>query len=196
MSTGSSPFSLVIPTFVQSVHRGFHKNFWPFANTHYGDWLLTWHNSQCIPKNADEAAFLQEQIDKEVQLGRYSQPFDSDLLPGMYSIHIHAVPNQTSLDFSKYGTSLACRMRDANRSCLITLTLIPFAHIWLALSVKSSHPIYLLIKIGTLLMVLTLKGAIVSNHAPCGCLWLATLSVACAAAHLLSSLCSQDLMEA
>ena len=30
--------------------------------------------------------FLQEQIDKEVQLGRYSEPFGPDLLPGMYSM--------------------------------------------------------------------------------------------------------------
>ena len=50
----------------------------PFANTYYGEWPLTWDNSQCTPKTPDEAIFLQEQIDKEVQLGHYSEPFGPD----------------------------------------------------------------------------------------------------------------------
>ena len=37
-------------------------------------------------------------------------------------------------------------------SCLITLSLILFAHIWLALSVNLSHPIHLPIKTSTLLL--------------------------------------------
>ena len=44
------------------------EEFWPFANPHYGDWPLTWDNSQHTPKTPDEAIFLQEQIDREVQL--------------------------------------------------------------------------------------------------------------------------------
>ena len=58
--------------FVWSVCQGLHEGFWPFANTHYGEWPLTWDNSQRTPKTPDEAAFLQEQIDKEAELGRYS----------------------------------------------------------------------------------------------------------------------------
>ena len=50
--------------FVHSVCRGLRKGFWPFANTHYGEWPLTWDNSQRTPKTPDEAMFLQEQIDK------------------------------------------------------------------------------------------------------------------------------------
>ena len=73
-------------SFVQFVCRGLCEGFWPFANTHYGKWPLTWENSQRTPKTPDEAIFPQKQIDKEVQLGRYSEPFGPDLLPGMYSM--------------------------------------------------------------------------------------------------------------
>ena len=54
--------------FVRSVCRGLCEGFWPFANTQYGEWPLTWNNCQCTPKKGDEAAFLQDQIDKEVEL--------------------------------------------------------------------------------------------------------------------------------
>ena len=40
--------------------------------------------------------FLQEQIDKEVELGYYSDSFSPDLLPGMYSMPIHGVPKPGS----------------------------------------------------------------------------------------------------
>ena len=101
MSTAWSPFSLVIPTspFCPVCVLRFARGFWPFANTHYGERLLTWDNSQRTPKNADEAAFLQDQIDKEVKLGHYSQLFGPDLLPGMYSMPIHAVPKPGSKKF-------------------------------------------------------------------------------------------------
>ena len=62
----------------QSVCRGLCEGFWPFANTHHGEWPLTWDNSLRTPKSPDEAIFLQEQIDKEVQLGHYSEPFGPD----------------------------------------------------------------------------------------------------------------------
>ena len=79
--------------------RGLREGFWPFANTHYGEWPLTWDNSQRTPKTPDEAAFLQDQIDKEVELGRYSAPFGPDLLAGMYSMPIHALPQPGSKKF-------------------------------------------------------------------------------------------------
>ena len=82
---------------VKSVCRGLQEGFWPFANTHYGEWPLTWDNSQHIPKTAGEATFFQEQANKEIELGCFSEPFGPDLLPGMYSMPIHAV--------SKPGTS-------------------------------------------------------------------------------------------
>ena len=36
--------------FVESVCRGLHEGFWPFANTHYGEWPLTWDNFQRTPR--------------------------------------------------------------------------------------------------------------------------------------------------
>ena len=46
--------------FVLSVCQGLHEGFWPFANTHYGEWPLTWDNSKCTPKTPEGALFLQE----------------------------------------------------------------------------------------------------------------------------------------
>ena len=55
-----------------------------------------WDSSQHTPKMPEEAAFLQEWIDKEVMCGCYLEPFGSDLLPGMFSMPIHAVPKPGS----------------------------------------------------------------------------------------------------
>jgi hypothetical protein len=41
-----------------------------------------------------ELDFLQGQILKEESVGRYSSDFGPDLLPGMYSMPIHAVPKE------------------------------------------------------------------------------------------------------
>jgi hypothetical protein len=80
------------PAFVCSVCTGLREGFWPFADTHVDDWPLVYDNSFRPPKTPSESLFLQSQIDKEVEAGRYSQPFGPDLLPGMYSMPIHAVP--------------------------------------------------------------------------------------------------------
>ena len=79
--------------------RGLQEGFWPFANIHYGEWPLTWDNSEHIPKTAGEATFLQEQADKEVELGHFSELLGPDLLPGMYSMPIHAVPKPGTSKF-------------------------------------------------------------------------------------------------
>ncbi|KAG1737264.1 hypothetical protein EDB19DRAFT_1637136, partial [Suillus lakei] len=80
------------PDFVRSVCEGLREGFWPFANTHVGEWPLIFDNSDRPPKTQDELMFLQAQIEKEVDIERYSQAFGPDLLPGMYSMPIHAVP--------------------------------------------------------------------------------------------------------
>ncbi|KIK77875.1 hypothetical protein PAXRUDRAFT_165511, partial [Paxillus rubicundulus Ve08.2h10] len=56
------------------------------------EWPTTWDNSHRPTKSSTEASFLASQIDKELVAGRYSSSFGSDLLPGMYSMPIHAVP--------------------------------------------------------------------------------------------------------
>ncbi|KAG2754245.1 DNA/RNA polymerase [Suillus brevipes Sb2] len=63
--------------------------------------LLAHHPNPALTQFAPDSAkaeedFLRSQIDKEVEVGRYSQPFGSDLLPGMYSMPIHAVPKPNS----------------------------------------------------------------------------------------------------
>ncbi|KAG2348112.1 DNA/RNA polymerase [Suillus weaverae] len=78
--------------FVHSVITGLREGFWPFANTHPNQWPIVYDNSDRPPKSDGEREFLQSQINKEVEVGRYSKPFGPGLLPGMYSMPIHAVP--------------------------------------------------------------------------------------------------------
>lgn len=85
--------------FVRSVCKGLREGFWPYADTHYGDWPTTWDNSQRPIRSDEEGAFLRSQVKKEVEKGRFSPPFGPDLLPGMYSMPIHAVPKPGSAKF-------------------------------------------------------------------------------------------------
>ncbi|KAG1723393.1 hypothetical protein EDB19DRAFT_1916120 [Suillus lakei] len=84
------------PAFVDSVCLGLREGFWPYTNTHFDEWPLTHDNSFRPPKTSAEEEFLRAQIDKEVEVERYSQPFGPDLLPGTYSMPIHAVPKPNS----------------------------------------------------------------------------------------------------
>ncbi|KAG2113133.1 uncharacterized protein F5147DRAFT_770991 [Suillus discolor] len=87
------------PAFVNSVCLGLREGFWPFADTHYGEWPLTFDNSSRPLKSDAEKEFVKSQIDKEVALGRYSEEFGPDLLPGMYSMLVHAVPKPGTSKF-------------------------------------------------------------------------------------------------
>jgi hypothetical protein len=78
--------------FVQSVCRALREGFWPFANTRSESYPSTWDFSERPAKSPEHLAFIENQVATEVRLGRYSQPFGPDLLPGMYSSPIHAVP--------------------------------------------------------------------------------------------------------
>ncbi|KAG2134460.1 hypothetical protein DEU56DRAFT_738472, partial [Suillus clintonianus] len=80
------------PNFYHSVCAGLCQGFWPWADTHYGEYPSTWEESTPIPSVPQEREFLHEQIEKEVRVGRYSSDFGPGLLPGMYSMPIHAVP--------------------------------------------------------------------------------------------------------
>ncbi|KIK45153.1 hypothetical protein CY34DRAFT_36140, partial [Suillus luteus UH-Slu-Lm8-n1] len=87
------------PAFVHSVCVGLREGFWPFADMHFRDWPLTHDNSFRPLNSAAEKDFIKTQIDKEVELGRYSQPFGPDLYPGMYSMPIHTVPKPGTSKF-------------------------------------------------------------------------------------------------
>jgi hypothetical protein len=86
------------PPFVHSVVNGFRKGFWPWADTHVGEYPYTLDESLGDPKDQEEYDFICEQRDKEISTGRFSDSFGEDLLPGMYSMPIHAVPKPHSTD--------------------------------------------------------------------------------------------------
>jgi hypothetical protein len=57
---------------------------------------VTWDFSDRPPKSDEHGAFIAKQVETEVHLGRYSDAFGPDLLLGMYSSPIHAVPKPGS----------------------------------------------------------------------------------------------------
>jgi hypothetical protein len=87
------------PPFVKSVVSGLRTGFWPWADTHVGVYPDTLDESLQDPSNPMELDFICEQRDKEIKMGRFSQSFGRDLLPGMYSMPIHVVPKPHSTDY-------------------------------------------------------------------------------------------------
>ncbi|KIM64555.1 hypothetical protein SCLCIDRAFT_62363, partial [Scleroderma citrinum Foug A] len=85
--------------FVDSVCHGLREGFWPFAHTHYPAWPLTWDNSFQPLKLEDESNFVRTQVTKEIEKGCFSPSFGSELLPGMYSMPVHAVPKPGAKKF-------------------------------------------------------------------------------------------------
>ena len=43
--------------------------------------------------------FLRDQWDEEIYLGRFSESFRTDLLPGMYAMPIHIIPKPHTINF-------------------------------------------------------------------------------------------------
>ena len=75
---------------VSSVLDGFRNGFWPFAeeDENFPD---TWDAGN-PPLDSRAKEFVSQYALEEELLGRYSRPFGPDLLPGLYSMPIHAVP--------------------------------------------------------------------------------------------------------
>jgi hypothetical protein len=84
--------------FVKSVINGFRNGFWPWADTRVGQYPYTLDESFGDPRDQREFDFICEQRDKEISAGRFSKSCGKDLLPGMYSMPIHAVPKPHSTD--------------------------------------------------------------------------------------------------
>ncbi|RDB29605.1 hypothetical protein Hypma_015868 [Hypsizygus marmoreus] len=84
--------------FVKSVCRGLREGFWPWADTHLPGYPITHDASLPPPADKLHAAFLRSQRDAEISKNRFSQPFGHHLLPGMYSMPIHAVPKAEPTD--------------------------------------------------------------------------------------------------
>ena len=86
------------PLFVKSVCDGLREGFWPWADTSKDGYPITHDESRPMPSNEEHAAFIRAQCLKEREKGYYSRSFGTDLLPGMYSMPIHAVPKPHSTD--------------------------------------------------------------------------------------------------
>jgi hypothetical protein len=82
--------------FVHSVCISIREGFWPCAKTQQIEYPATWDFSDRPLKTEREAAFLRDQRDLEISAARYSEGFGTDLLPGMYSTPVHAVPKPRS----------------------------------------------------------------------------------------------------
>jgi hypothetical protein len=82
--------------FVKSVVKGLREGFWPWADTQVGTYPVTHDASNRPPKTAQEADFIRAHRDSEIAAGRFSESFGPDLLPGMYSMPIQAVPKPHS----------------------------------------------------------------------------------------------------
>ncbi|KAJ7498366.1 hypothetical protein B0H11DRAFT_1997524 [Mycena galericulata] len=85
------------PAFINSVLATLDEGAWPFADTkHTEGFPLTWDNSRILPKTEHEREFLEMQSREEEELQRHSPPFGPELLPGMYSTPVLAVPKPHS----------------------------------------------------------------------------------------------------
>ncbi|PBK82663.1 hypothetical protein ARMGADRAFT_1048603 [Armillaria gallica] len=86
--------------FVQSIITTLKEGFWPWADTHHNeDYLLTWDNGRMSLQSEMEQKFICRYRDEEVTVRHFSQLFGPDLLLGMYSTPVHAVPKPHTEDF-------------------------------------------------------------------------------------------------
>ena len=88
--------------FVDSIVHRFSVGFWPFTHICYGVYLLTVDDSGEASKSSEQLEFLNKQIQTEVDADHYSAPFRPDLLPGMYSTPILAVPRKGNLHLGNH----------------------------------------------------------------------------------------------
>ena len=85
------------PSFVNSVCTMLREGSWPWADTQWdSNYPITWDNSLIHPNSSSEQDFVESQSLIEEEAGRYSPAFGPDLLPGMYSTPMFAVPKPKS----------------------------------------------------------------------------------------------------
>ena len=85
--------------FVHSVCQGLREGFWPWASTQKPGYPVINDEAKPAPVDERKADFLRSQQDIEITKGRFSALFGHDLLPGMYSMPIYAVPKPNPSDF-------------------------------------------------------------------------------------------------
>jgi len=86
------------PSFVHSVCSGLREGFWPWANTLMDGYPVTYDGARPTPPDIHKTTFIREQCQTEIEKGRFSKSFGTDLLPGMYCMPVHAVPKPGSTD--------------------------------------------------------------------------------------------------
>ena len=94
--------------FIKSVCHTLCKVFWPFSDTRYGDYPITWDFLERELWDPEHAVFIAKQVEAEVQKGQYSEDFGPNLLPGMYLTPVHAV--------AKPGTDIFQLINDQSTS--------------------------------------------------------------------------------
>ncbi|KAH7877626.1 hypothetical protein F5879DRAFT_780079, partial [Lentinula edodes] len=83
--------------FLKSVVVGLKEGFWPWASTRpRDDFSINWKNLWAPLPSEEEQDFVNTQRELEAQLRRHSQLFGPDLLPGMHSTPVIAVPGPHS----------------------------------------------------------------------------------------------------
>jgi hypothetical protein len=83
------------PLFYTSVFAGLRHGFWPWPDK-INEYPDSHDNSHQPPKSDVENDFLIAQVKPKEAAGRLSASFSPDLLPGMYSLSVHAVPKPNS----------------------------------------------------------------------------------------------------
>ena len=82
--------------FIDSVLIGLCEGFWPFADMMKEGYPKLWDGSWHPPKSEKECDFLKEQVWTKFAAERFSESFRTELLPGMYSLLVHAIPKPDS----------------------------------------------------------------------------------------------------
>ena len=82
--------------FVQSVCYALHNGFWPWAETVKDEYPTTSDHPNRPPQSDHHLNFIAMQFREEEACSRFSPLFGHDLLPGMYSVPVHAVPKPRS----------------------------------------------------------------------------------------------------
>ena len=86
------------PLFVKSICTGLREGFWPWADSLCESFPITHDESRPMPTDERQATFIRKQCFEEQKKGYFSEAFGTDLLPGMYTMPIYAVPKPHSTD--------------------------------------------------------------------------------------------------
>jgi hypothetical protein len=82
--------------FCDSICEGFENGFWPWADVDPPGYPQSHDETRPGPRDEEKSEFVRRQRDIEVEKGRFSDSFGTELLPGMSSSPTFAVPKEGS----------------------------------------------------------------------------------------------------